>query len=105
MRTKNPSKSKVFADLYLELHKVSVQVAEPTLKVEVRRMTNGVEFFVNHLHETILVRFPGMSDWVDFQTVRKLRTAIMQGRIVTTLAEAELEEVRKLVSIRNGGAR
>jgi len=104
MRTRPPSKSKIFADLYLELHKASVQVSEPTLKVELRRMANGVEFFVNHLHQTILVRFPGMTDWLDFLTVRKLRTAIMQGQILSTLDESELEAVRNMLRIRNGGA-
>jgi len=105
MRTRYPSKSKVFANLYLELHNASEQIAEPAFKVEVRRMANGVEFFVNHLHQTILVRFPGMADWLDFAAVRKLRTAIMQGQISSTLDDSELEEVRRMLNIRNGGAK
>ena len=99
------SKSKEFAGLYLKLHKVTKQVAEPALKIEVRRMTNGVEFFVNHLHQTILVRFPGMTDWLDFLAIELDAVAVMQGQILTTLPKSELDEVVKLLKVKNGGAK
>lgn len=97
------SRSKEFANFYLKLHRVTVQVAEPALKVEVRRMANGVEFHIDHLHRAILVRFPGMSDWVDFFAIKKLGTTkIMQSQIVSTLPEFELDEVRKQLKTRGG---
>ena len=100
------SKSREFADLYLRLHRVTEQVAEPVLKVEVRRMTNGVEFFINHLHQTILVRFPGMTDWLDFLAIqRQGGFKVMQGQILTTLPDSKLDEVRKQMKLKNGSAK
>jgi len=100
------SKEKMFSGLYLKLHRVTVQVAEPALKVEIRRMTKGVEFYVNHLDHTIFVRFPGMTDWLDFAAVKKLGAVkVMQSQILTTLPESKLDEVRKQLKFKNGGAK
>ena len=100
------SRSRVFASQYLKLRRVTEQVAEPALKIEVRRMTNGVEFYINHLHHTILVRFPGMLDWLDFLAIKRSDAfKVMQSQILTTLPESELDEVRKQLKIKNGGAK
>jgi hypothetical protein len=68
-------------------------------------MKNNIEFYVDHLHETILVRFPGMEDWIDFGTVRGLGlTEVMQSRILSTLDESRILEVNKSLRLRGKGA-
>ena len=99
------SRARVFANNYLKLHRASEQVHEPVRGVELRRMKNGVEFYIEHPQMIILVRFPGMTDWIDFLTIKRLGSIeVMQSQILTTLPESRLSEVNKMLKVRNKGA-
>lgn len=94
------SKAKAFACHYLELHRVTVQVKEPLPYAELRRSKNGVEFYINHLYRTILVRFPG-GDWIDFEQVKRFgELNVIQSELVTSLDECQLSQLNKVLRVR-----
>jgi len=99
------SRSRVFANHYLELHRVSAQVHEPVPGVELRRMKTGVEFYIDHFQKVILIRFPGTTDWFDFLAIKKLGSIeVLQSQLQTTLPESRLSQVNKLLKFRGKGA-
>ena len=100
------SKDKEFDTLYSRLCKVTEHVGEPGYKIELRHMAKGAEFFVNQLHHTVYVRFPGIPGWFDFLPIeRKGSVKAMQSQVVSTLSETEQNDIRKHLRKRNGGAK
>jgi len=104
-RGRRTLKGKEFDALYSRLCKVTEHVGQPGYKIELRRM-KGTEFFVNQLHRTVYVRFPGMSGWFDFLAIETQGTAkVAQSQILSTLSEEEQDEIRKYLKRRNGAAK